>query len=230
MTKIKNKMIDKKIYFVSGIDTDAGKSFATGYLARQLSEQKLRVITQKFIQTGCQNQQTGLRASISEDIEVHRKIMGTELQDCDLDGTSCPVMLDYPASADLAASLEGTTIDLNKIRQSTALLSARYDIVLVEGAGGLHVPINGLYTTIDYIQQEGLPLILVTNPKLGSVNHTFLSLEICRNRGIEVYAVLYNPCPESSEIISRDTEKTIKLYLDKYHPNCQFINIPFIKL
>ena len=88
-------MNDKNIYFVSGIDTDAGKSVVTGVLARRWREEGRRVITQKFIQTG--------NRSMSEDIELHRRLMGIPLQPEDLDGTTCPLIFTYPSSPQLAA-------------------------------------------------------------------------------------------------------------------------------
>lgn len=223
-------MNNKKVYFVSGIDTDAGKSYATAELARRWREGGQSVITQKFIQTGCVDQRTGERRSISEDIELHRRIMGLPLLPEDIDGTTCPICLDYPASPDLAARLQGTEIDITLTQKSTERLAQQYDTILIEGAGGLMVPIRGVYTTVDYIEERHLPLILVTNPKLGSVNHTLLSLEICRNRSIDVVYVLYNHHPVTSDQITSDTRQTIKNYLAQYHPKCQFIEIPYIKL
>ena len=86
--------LKKGIYFISGIDTDAGKSYATGYLARCLNENGVKTITQKFIQTG----NTGR----SEDIELHRKIMGTGLTEEDREGLTMPEIFSYPASPLLA--------------------------------------------------------------------------------------------------------------------------------
>lgn len=223
-------MSHKKVWFVSGIDTDAGKSYATAELARRRREEGERVITQKFIQTGMVDQMTGVRRTVSEDIELHRQIMGLPLLPEDMDGTTCPIALSYPASPDLAARIDGTQIDLSLVERSTARLLELYDTVLIEGAGGLMVPIQGLYTTVDYVAEKRLPLILVTNPKLGSVNHTMLSLEVCRKRGIEVSMVLYNHHPQTSAEITADTRQTILDYLALYHPQCEFIEIPYIKL
>ena len=78
------------VYFISGIDTDAGKSIVTGVIARTLAGKGVRVITQKFIQTGC--------VGISEDILKHREIMGIPPQEVDKDGTTCPYVMTYPAS------------------------------------------------------------------------------------------------------------------------------------
>ncbi|MCD8073330.1 MAG: dethiobiotin synthase, partial [Alistipes sp.] len=203
-----------KAYFVSGIDTDYGKTYSTGTLASRLIAAGLSVITQKLVQTGC----GGSPEAVSEDILVHRSIMGTGLLPEDMDGTTCSEKFAYPASADLAARLEGRRVDLGKVAENTAKLLSKYDIVLIEGAGGLMVPLDGQYTTLDYICDHELPLILVTNPGLGSINHTLLSLEVCRRRNVELEMVAYNHYPTTSDIITDDTREYIKRYLSVYIP------------
>ena len=210
-------MNSKKTFFVSGIDTDAGKSIVTGVLAREWRKNGEKVITQKFIQTG--------NTKISEDIETHRKIMGLPLLPEDIDGTTCPIIFTYPASPHLAAEIDSRNIDISLIEKSTARLHEKYDIVLLEGAGGLCVPLTPDYLTIDYIDEHKLPVIMVTSPRLGSINHTILSLEACHSRGIEVAILVYNLYPETSQLITDDTRKYIKYYLSKYHPNTEFIEI-----
>lgn len=209
------------VYFISGIDTDAGKSIVTGVLARTLLLKGVKVITQKLIQTGC--------IGISEDILKHREIMGVEPSDVDKDGTTCPYVMTYPASPHLAAEIDHVTIDLKHIHQSTEKLASLYDVVLLEGAGGLFVPINRNYLTIDYIQEYKHPLILVSSSKLGSINHTLMSLELCRLRGIEMAYVVYNHFPNESEIIKNDTITVIRQYLDEYFPDCQLLELPVIE-
>lgn len=208
------------VYFVSGIDTDAGKSIATGMIARNLMEKGTRVITQKFIQTGC--------VGISEDILKHREIMGIEPQDVDRDGTTCPYVMTYPASPHLAAEIDRITIDRQRILDSTRKLETLYDTVLLEGAGGLYVPVTRDYLTIDYVAEHAYPLILVTSSKLGSINHTLMSLELCRLRGIEVAFVVYNDFPDASEFIKQDSLLIIKAYLEQHFPACSLIELPVI--
>ena len=108
----------KKVYFVTGIDTDAGKSIVTGVLARDWAGRGRRVVTQKFIQTGC--------PGLSEDIETHRRIMGTGLLPEDLDGTTCPIVFTYPASPHLAAAIDSRRIDLSLIGKCTEKLLEKY--------------------------------------------------------------------------------------------------------
>ena len=212
----------KGVYFISGINTDVGKSIVTGYLAKKWMNEGINLITQKFIQTGCD--------SISEDIITHRKIMGIDILDIDKDMTTCPIVFTYPSSPHLAAEIDKREIDFELIKKSTQKLRSMYDLVLIEGAGGLHVPLKDLYTTIDYIQENKLPLILVTSPVLGSINHTLLSLEVCLNRGIEVAAIVYNKYPDAGEYITADTLNYLKMYRDKYIPNCEIIEIPKIQI
>lgn len=209
------------VYFVSGIDTDAGKSIVTGVIARTLLNKGIRVVTQKFIQTGC--------SGISEDILKHREIMGIPPLDVDKDGSTCPYVMSYPASPHLAAEIDQVTIDVNRIHQSTEKLASLYDVVLLEGAGGLYVPVTRNYLTIDYVEEYKHPLILVTSSKLGSINHTLMSLELCRLRGIQVSHVVYNDFPNDSEIIKNDSITIIRQYLDEHFPACQLLELPVVE-
>ena len=93
----------ENVYFVSGIDTNIGKSYATGYLAREWNKNGIRTITQKFIQTG--------NTELSEDIELHRKLMGTGLLPEDKEGLTMPEIFTYPCSPHLAAEIDKRAID-----------------------------------------------------------------------------------------------------------------------
>jgi dethiobiotin synthetase len=197
-----------RVIAVSGIDTGIGKTVATGHIARALSSSGSRVITQKVAQTGCEG--------ISGDIAVHREIMGIGLQDVDLDGTTCPYVFGYPASPHLAAAMEGREIDLLAVRRATFILQRRYDLVLLEGAGGLLVPLNDNLLFADYLRDAGYGLVLVTSPRLGSINHTLLSIEACRSRGIELRALVYNRFGEEPGPIADDTRRVIERSLKHY--------------
>lgn len=211
----------KEIIFVSGIDTDAGKSYATGVIARRMMDAGRRVITQKFIQTG--------NEGYSEDIEVHRRLMDTGMLPEDAEGLTAPIIFPFPASAQLAARLAGKTIDLSVIDNATARLAEAYDVVLVEGAGGLMVPITDTMTTIDYVSSRRLPMILVTNGRLGSINHTLLSLEAIRSRGIELRSLVYNEHFDTDTTIAADTRAYLSRYLSRHFPGTSLEFIPSIK-
>ncbi|MFH2122578.1 MAG: dethiobiotin synthase [Pseudomonadota bacterium] len=202
-------MADFPVIAITGIDTDIGKTVATGLLGRWLLGQGKRVITQKLVQTGC-----GGRTA--DDILVHRRLMGQELQPEDHQGLTCPYVFAKACSPHLAASLAGQEIDPALIRQATRTLAARYELVLLEGAGGLHVPLTAELTLLDYLEQEGYPLIVVSSPRLGSINHTLSVLELCRNRGLSVLGILYNRYQESDPVISRDSAQLFSSYLRRY--------------
>lgn len=214
-------METKNIYFISGIDTDAGKSYCTAWYARELIQRGLRVITQKFIQTG--------NTGHSEDIDLHRRLTGTGYLPEDKEGLTMPEIFSYPCSPHLAARIDKRPIDFEKIEYATRELSHRYDTVLVEGAGGLMVPLTEDFLTIDYIAEKQYPLIFVTSGKLGSINHTLLSFEAIKNRDIALDTVLYNLYPTvEDKTIQEDTMKYIKLYLSKHFPGTKFEVVPEI--
>lgn len=196
-----------KTYFISGIDTDCGKTMVTSLLARELYQQGINVITQKMVQTGS--------SEIADDLREHRRIMGIDLQKVDLDHTTCPYIFKFPASPHLSARMEQVTIDPEIISRSTKKLEEKYDLVLLEGAGGLMVPIQDDLLTIDYLQGKGHPLILVSSSKLGSINHTLLSLEACLKRKIPVTALVYNHLPNENQFIADESIQVLKRYLHK---------------
>ena len=208
-----------KVYFVSGIDTNVGKSYATGWIAAQWNSRGVRTITQKLIQTG--------NEGMSEDIELHRKIMGTGLLPEDMEGLTMPEIFSYPCSPHLAAEIDGRYIDFNKIKAATETLSDRYDAVLLEGAGGLMVPLTRQMLTVDYVKKMGYPMILVTSGRLGSINHTLLSLEAVKNRGIELKALVFNMFPkEDDTTIADDTQAYLKSVIARDFPGAEYIVIP----
>ncbi|MBE9487652.1 MAG: ATP-dependent dethiobiotin synthetase BioD [Bacteroidetes bacterium] len=217
--------MNKGTYFISGIDTDAGKSYVTGIIAKRLMEEGKSVITHKFIQTGCDD----FKAFRSIDIAIHRKIMGNGYYDEDIDGTTSPCTFAYPASPHLASEMENRVIDFPAIEKSLNLLKNKFDIVLTEGAGGLVVPLTKTYNTLDYICDHKLPLIFVTSGRLGSINHTILSLEVAKSRGVDVVAVAYNHHFDNDGIISKSTFEYIKEYIQTNFPSCEIIDIETIK-
>lgn len=210
------------VYFISGIDTGIGKTYTTGYLAKLWNEQGRKAITQKLIQTG--------NVDISEDIQQHREIMGMGWFPEDEAKLTMPEIFSYPASPHLATKIDGREIDFKKIEQATQQLAEKYDVVLLEGAGGLMVPLTIDLLSIDYIVEKKLPVILVSSGRLGSINHTILSLEALKSRGLELYVLAYNLNDESQdELISKDTAEYLKGYLVKHFPKALWMDIPVLK-
>lgn len=206
------------VTFITGIGTDVGKSYATGWLARELARSGHKVITQKFIQTG--------NRDFSEDIEVHRRLMGIAPTVDDRLHVTAPIIYSYPASPDLAARIDRRPLQLSLIEEATSALCGRYDKVLIEGAGGVMVPLDGDYLTIDYIADHSLPTVVVTTGQLGSINHTLLTLYALRQRSIHVEAIIYNPHFDRDRVICDDTRRYLQQWIADHSPHTKWLEMP----
>ena len=207
-----------KIYFVSGIDTGIGKTMATGLMARCLSAAGHDVVTVKMVQTG--------NDGFSEDVELHRAICGGTRLPEDEEGLSAPQIFRFPSSPLLAASLEGKKVDLDVIRRAVTRCAERREIVLVEGAGGLAVPLTEEVLSIDFAASCGWPLVLVTCGRLGSINHKLLSLEAAKARGMKVAGVVWNWCAGADPAIDADAQATTKRHLARLGFPQTIVTIP----
>lgn len=203
-------------FFISGIDTDCGKTYITGLLAYHLKKSQVNVLTTKLVQTGCQG--------VSEDILEHRRMMENEILPEDENGSTCPFVYSFPASPHLSAQIDNKPIDFELIRKSTDQLLERYEMILTEGAGGLMVPISENYFTIDYVREHRLPLILVASSKLGSLNHTLMSIQLCLQHGINLHTLIYNKLPAHNPVIAKDSYEYIEKYLKRNSPSTKLIH------
>lgn len=202
-----------KVFCITGIDTDIGKTVVTGLVGRYLAGIGLRTISQKVVQTGC--------AGISDDILRHRQIMGSGILDEDRQGLTCPYVFATPCSPHLAARLEGRTIAPEAIDRATARLCSAYDVVLLEGAGGLLVPLTDEMTFLDYLEARDYPVILVSSPRLGSINHTLSALEILRGRDMDLCGIVYNCFQDTDPRIAGDSAEVFSRSLSRYgFPDC----------
>ena len=198
----------RDIVFVSGIDTGTGKTVATGMMARFLTERQVRTATVKLVQTGCRGR--------SEDVELHRKLMGKGPLPEDACGLTFPEVFEFPGSPHLAAALEGKHVDVEKIASVVTQVSLSYGVTLVEGAGGLAVPLTQNLLTIDLAANMHWPAVLVVSGKLGSLNHALLSLEALARRGMTLRGIVYDYAPGVDPVIDRDTPHVLTEYLGRY--------------
>lgn len=174
-----------KILFIAGTDTGVGKTVITGLLARFLCDKGYRVVTQKWIQTGCYG--------FSTDVDAHLARMGKARRDfrrylSDM----MPYCFRLAVSPHLAACFQAERISAGKIKNSLNLLARHFDFVIVEGTGGLLVPISQSLTMADMVRQMKLPVVLVASNRLGAINHTLLSLEALKARRIKTLGVIFN--------------------------------------
>lgn len=192
-----------KAVFVTGTDTEVGKTVVCGLLGRYLMDNDRNVITQKWIQTGSEN--------FPEDIATHLTLMGRQKVDIEkyLPYIN-PYTFRFPASAHLAATLEKKNIDAAKIKNSFTILSKEFDTVIVEGIGGALVPFNTKELVIDIAKELGLPVIIVAKNKLGAINHTLLTIEAIRARDMKILGLIFNGHENEDKIIADDNPEIIK--------------------
>ena len=168
--------------FIAGTDTGVGKTIVTGILARRLIEKGYSVVTQKWFQAGP-----------SSDINVHLKLMGKQRKDYARHlHLMNPYLFKFASSPHLASRLEGRNINIDKIKKSLKDLSGHFDFVLVEGSGGLLVPLTRKMLLIDLIKKLRMSVLLVAENKLGTINHTLLSIEALRARDIKIIGIIFN--------------------------------------
>ena len=203
---------------ICGIDTGIGKSVVTGLLARYIDEQGHKVITQKPVQTGCEGQ--------SEDILTHRRLMETGWLKEDEQRLTCPYTFSFPGSPHLAARLDNQTIDPETISKKTKALEQKYEWVLIEGAGGLMVPLTENLLFIDYLQQQNYPVLLVTSSRLGSINHTLMSLELIRSHGLKLAGLVYNLYDPALREIVEDSRQIFRRALEQYGYEDKLVILP----
>ncbi len=206
------------VVFITGIDTGIGKTVATGLLGRFLLKKGIRAITQKMVQTGSHG--------ISGDIIIHRKIMGMELTGEDRDGTTSPYNLSFPASPHLSAKMEAIAIDPAVISRATKSLETKYGVVLLEGAGGIFVPLNGDMAIIDYVDLMKYPVIIVTTSRLGSINHTLMTMKTVLGRGLEIAGLIYNTYPAVTREIEEDSADVISSFMKQWGIQGPLVKIP----
>lgn len=166
--------------FITGTDTDVGKTSVTVALLKRLLKHQKTVTAIKPVQTGCVKNAQGLMApDVSEYLQTGAKALVLKAYE-----PAC--------SPDLAAELSGETLTIDALMQNFANQAIDTDAFLVEGAGGLFVPLNSEETMLDFMQRIQLPTLLVVGNKLGCLNHAALSLEALKNRGIPVIGMVLN--------------------------------------
>lgn len=162
--------------FVTGTDTEVGKTLIAAALLHAYAAQGLRVVGMKPVAAGCdaegRNEDVmALRAASS--VAVSREAM-------------CPYLFEAAIAPHIAAAEIGVSIDLGVIEAHYEALKMQADVVVVEGAGGFIIPLDGGQTSADLAQRLGLPVVLVVGMRLGCLNHALLTQEAIRARGLRL--------------------------------------------
>ncbi len=180
----------KRGLFITGTDTGVGKTIVAAGLVRLARNAGIRAIAVKPMETGCQ-----VRSGV---LFPEDGAFLAEAAENDLSLDECvPFRFSLPASPARAAAMEGCGLNMADVEEHVRALTEDADLTVVEGAGGLMVPIQGRLMMIDLAQRLGYSSLLVGRTRLGTINHTLLSLHALKERGIPIAGVVLS-CSESS--------------------------------
>ncbi len=166
-------------FFVTGTDTGAGKTVAACGLVRALRARGIDAGAMKPMETG-----------VGEAGPLDAMALSEAAGGADPLELVCPLRFAMPAAPNVAAAAEGRSVDLERVDEAFAELSAGRAVVVVEGAGGLLAPATEDLDMAGLAARLRLPLVLVARSALGTINHTRLSLEAAERRGLEVAGVI----------------------------------------
>ncbi len=174
-----------KGFFVTGTDTGVGKTVIAAALIKAIGILGGRAGGMKPIETGCTREGNSLIPSDGMFLKNMARMDETLNQ-------ISPCCFENPLAPMAAADMEERTVNLNKIRKAFEELTKTYKSIVVEGVGGLLVPINRNYFVLDLAKELGLPLIVVSRPGLGTINHTLLTVKYALKEGLKVAGVIIN--------------------------------------
>jgi len=188
--------------FITGTDTGVGKTFFTCGLAALLRESGYKVGVMKPAETGCDK---GDGKFLAEDAWALKAASGCELPLEQI----CPYQFREPLAPSAAAEREGVRIDVDRLMNIFSEISTDHDITIVEGAGGLMVPILPGYTYADLAKVLKLPLIVVAANKLGMINHLLLTLEHASCKGLSVLGYVLNQNENPPSLAAETNRETL---------------------
>ncbi|MDO8446740.1 MAG: dethiobiotin synthase [Deltaproteobacteria bacterium] len=183
-----------KSFFITGTDTGVGKTIIAGALAAAFREKGVDIGVMKPVATGGWDDARFLikSAGVEDNIFLVN-----------------PYCLITPVAPAVAAEREKLKIDIRRITAAYEELSRRHEMVIVEGVGGLLVPIYKKYLVTDLIKDLDLPIIIVAKPGLGTINHTLLTIRQARVSRIKVLGVIINNYDEASAGVAEKTAPAV---------------------
>lgn len=211
-------MHPKKRFFITGTDTDVGKTLVTACLIEKLQQAKYTVTAIKPVAAGCQLLDGQLKNS---DALMLQKSMEQPIS-YDLIN---PIALQSPIAPHIAAAKENLNLSVQSLQQQCDLSQHQSDILLIEGAGGWLVPLNDGETLADFVIAESLDVILVVGMKLGCINHAMLTAQTIETSGLNLVAWVANIIDPNMLMIDENIE-TIKQRIEAP----LIATIPYIEL
>ncbi|MBE0448420.1 MAG: dethiobiotin synthase [Actinobacteria bacterium] len=192
-------------FFITGTDTGVGKTVITAGLLGILRRRGINAVALKPVQTGaiCKSGRV-----FSEDAHFYRIAADVGYEDNAL--TLNMYCLELPLAPAVAADLEGKTIELDLILDHVERMAGKHEFVLVEGAGGLLVPLIGSQITVaDLALLLGLPLLIVARPGLGTINHTALTVACAKAKGLTVAGIVINGYNHQNPSLAEETNPKV---------------------
>jgi dethiobiotin synthetase len=185
-------------FFVTGTGTEVGKTVVAAVIARSLVAAGGRVAVFKPASSGTDD-------GSEPDHALLRRAAGSTQPDDEI----TPHRYEEPVSPHLGAELAGTQIDPGRLLAAARRASGRADFLVVEGVGGLLVPLTLGYLVRDFARELGLPLVIAADPGLGTINHTLLTIEAARAVGLTPALVVLTPWPRDPSVVERSNREAI---------------------
>jgi len=195
-------MMTKKAYFVTGTDTDVGKTFVAASLLLAAKERGLTTAALKPVAAGCEKTPEGLR---NADALLLQSVITQPLYYEQIN----PIALASPMAPHIAAQQEKRSMSADRLAGFCRGVLNAADFTLVEGAGGWRVPLNPSETMADLVKALRLPVILVVGVKLGCINHTLLTVEAIRNDGLVLAGWVAN-CVDEDMLALQDNIQSLQ--------------------
>ena len=188
--------------FITGTDTGVGKTFFACKLAALLRDSGYRVGVMKPAESGCAEREGKL---YPEDATLLKKASASQ----DPLDKICPYQFREPLAPNVAAQREGITLDIDRLIDVYNEISSTHDITLVEGAGGLMVPLLPSYTYADFARVLKLPVLVIAANRLGVINHLVLTLEHARCKGLSVLGYVLNRLESGASLAAENNREAL---------------------
>lgn len=193
-------MSNKQGLFVTGTDTEVGKTLVSGALILKLRQQGRSALGFKPVVAGTYQDQNG--EILNEDLETLRIAANLKPGQLEL----CPYVLDRPAAPHLVAGSQGIKIESSRIMAALRELQNQSDVLVVEGAGGFLIPLNDDLNLGDIAQNMNFPVILVVGMKLGCLNHALLTLEAIQSRNLKITGWIANTLTTEMPLLTENIQ------------------------
>ena len=195
-------------FFITGTDTEIGKTFVSTLLIQLLVEENLKVIGMKPIASGAKN--------IDGELKNEDALLLNEASNVDVDYKNInPYVFEPAVSPHIAAEGAGIEIDLKEIKNHFDQLQNKSDVIVVEGVGGWYAPLNYHATVADLAETLQLPVILVVGLRLGCLNHALLTAQAIRQSGLPIAGWIANHVEEDFSSADKNIT-TLKHYLSDF--------------